>query len=114
MARGATRAGVTVRENVQVTGVLVEKGRVRGVATSAGRIAADVVINCAGMWGREVGRMAGVHLPLHACEHFYVVTEPSDEIPSGLPVLRVTDEGAYYKDDAGKNLLGAFGPKARP
>src|SRR5450432_2811959 len=74
MARGATKAGVTVRENVQVNGILVEKGRVKGVATSAGRIAADVVINCAGMWGRNVGRMAGVHLPLHACEHFYVVT----------------------------------------
>src|SRR5581483_1122780 len=114
MARGATKAGVTVRENTPVTGILVDKGRVRGVTTPAGRIAADVVINCAGMWGREVGRMAGVHLPLQACEHFYIVTEPSDEVPSGLPVLRVTDECAYYKQDAGKILLGAFEPRAKP
>jgi 4-methylaminobutanoate oxidase (formaldehyde-forming) len=114
MARGATKAGVAVRENVAVTSILVEKGRVKGVTTKAGRIAADVVINCAGMWGREVGRMAGVHLPLQACEHFYMLSEPSDEIPSGLPVLRVTDECAYYKEDAGKILLGAFEPKAKP
>jgi glycine cleavage system T protein len=114
MARGATKAGVSVRENVAVTGILVDKGRVKGVTTEAGRIAADIVINCAGMWGRRIGRMAGVHLPLQACEHFYVVTEPSEEIPSGLPVLRVTDECAYYKEDAGKILLGAFEPRAKP
>jgi 4-methylaminobutanoate oxidase (formaldehyde-forming) len=114
MARGATQAGITIRENVKVTDILTHRGRVTGVVTQAGRIAADVVINCAGMWGREVGRMAGVHLPLHACEHFYIVSEPSDEIPSGLPVLRVTDECAYYKEDAGKLMLGAFEPHAKP
>ncbi len=114
MARGAAKAGVCVRENTAVTGILTEKGRVKGVVTPEGRIAADVVVNCAGMWGRAVGRMAGVHLPLQACEHFYIVTEPSDEVPSGLPVLRVTDECAYYKEDAGKILLGAFEPKAKP
>src|SRR5262249_7241257 len=114
MARGAANAGVLIRENVRVTGVATGKGRVRGVETTAGPIAAEVVVNAAGMWGREGGRMAGVPLPLQACEHFYVVTEPSDQIPSGLPVLRVTDECAYYKEDAGKILLGAFEPKAKP
>jgi glycine cleavage system T protein len=114
MARGASKAGVTICEHVKVTGVRVEKARVRGVMTEAGPIAADVVVNCAGLWGRHVGRMAGVHLPLQACEHFYIVSEPSDEIPSGLPVLRVTDECAYYKEDAGKIMLGAFEPKAKP
>ena len=114
MARGATKAGVTILENIKVTGIATERGRVSGVVTQRGRIAADVVINCAGMWGREVGRMAGVHLPLHACEHFYIVSEPSDEIPHGLPVLRVTDECAYYKEDAGKIMLGAFEPNAKP
>jgi heterotetrameric sarcosine oxidase gamma subunit len=114
MARGATKAGITIRENVKVTAIVTDRGRVKGVVTQAGRIAADVVVNCAGMWGREVGRMAGVHLPLHACEHFYIVSEPSDEIPSGLPVLRVTDECAYYKEDAGKIMLGAFEPSAKP
>jgi glycine cleavage system T protein len=114
MARGATKAGVTILENTKVTGIVTQRGRVGGVVTQGGRIAADVVVNCAGMWGREVGRMAGVHLPLHACEHFYIVSEPSDAIPSGLPVLRVTDECAYYKEDAGKIMLGAFEPNAKP
>jgi 4-methylaminobutanoate oxidase (formaldehyde-forming) len=114
MARGASRAGVVIRENVEVTGILSANGRVTGVTTKAGSIASELVINCAGMWGRRVGRMAGVHLPLQACEHFYIVSEPSDEIPSGLPVLRVTDECAYYKEDAGKIMLGAFEEKAKP
>jgi 4-methylaminobutanoate oxidase (formaldehyde-forming) len=114
MARGATQLGATIRENVKIVGITRERGRVTGVRTEQGDIAAEVVVNCAGMWGREVGRMAGVHLPLQACEHFYVVSEPSDEVPKGLPVLRVTDECAYYKEDAGKIMLGAFEPKAKP
>jgi glycine cleavage system T protein len=114
MARGATMQGVIIRENVQVTGITRDKGRVTGVTTAQGPITAEVVVNCAGMWGREVGRMAGVTLPLQACEHFYIVSEPSNEIPAGLPVLRVTDECAYYKEDAGKIMLGAFEPKAKP
>lgn len=114
MARGASMQGVVVRENVKVTGISRRNGRVSGVLTEAGPIEAEIVVNCAGMWGRDVGRMAGVHLPLQACEHFYVVSEPSDEVPKGLPVLRVTDECAYYKEDAGKIMLGAFEPKAKP
>jgi 4-methylaminobutanoate oxidase (formaldehyde-forming) len=114
LARGATRAGVSIRDNTKVTGILVDKGRVRGVRSEAGPIAAEVVVNCAGMWGREVGRMAGVQLPLHACEHFYAVSEASADIPRGLPVLRMTDECAYYKEDAGKILIGAFEPNAKP
>ncbi len=114
MARGATQNGATIRENVKVTGITQASGRVTGVVTDQGPVAAEIVVNCAGMWGHEVGRMAGVHLPLQACEHFYVVSEPSDEIPKGLPVLRVTDECAYYKEDAGKMMLGAFEPKAKP
>src|SRR5262245_54764323 len=64
MARGAAKAGVTIRENVEVTGILSEGGHVRGVITKVGQIAADVVINCGGMWGGQIGRMVGVHLPL--------------------------------------------------
>src|SRR5262249_28421996 len=114
MARGASKAGIRILETVKVTGILSENGRVRGVVTQGGSVAADVVVNCAGMWGREVARMAGIELPLQACEHFYIVSEGSSEIPSGLPVLRVTDECSYYKEDAGKIMLGAFEPKAKP
>jgi glycine cleavage system T protein len=114
MAKGARMNGAKFFEHVKVTGVTRDSKRVTGVNTEYGDISADYVVNCAGMWGREVGRMAGVALPLQACEHFYIVTEASDQIPRNLPVLRVPDECAYYKEDAGKILLGAFEPKAKP
>lgn len=76
-------------------------------------ITCDHVVNCAGMWARDVGDMVGAAVPLHACEHFYIVTENIKGL-SKLPVLRVPDECAYYKEDAGKILLGAFEPVAKP
>ncbi|KAB2851361.1 MAG: FAD-dependent oxidoreductase [Hyphomicrobiaceae bacterium] len=114
LAKGARNQGVKVFENIKVTGILKKDGRVTGVTTADGEIAADFVVNAAGMWGREVGRMAGVNVPLMACEHFYVVTEPVAGMPKDLPVLRVPDECAYYKEDAGKILLGFFEPRSKP
>jgi len=72
-----------------------------------------MVVNCAGMWGHQVGRMLNTNVPLHACEHFYIVTEPIKGLTQ-MPVLRVPDECAYYKEDAGKILLGAFEPHSKP
>ncbi|PZN13932.1 MAG: FAD-dependent oxidoreductase, partial [Proteobacteria bacterium] len=114
LAKGARQRGVRIFEGVKVTGITKEKGRVTGVITDKGPIRAEYVVNCAGMWGREVGRMAGVNVPLQACEHFYVVTEANPNIPKNLPVLRVPDECAYYKEDAGKLLVGFFEPTAKP
>ena len=114
LARGARQAGARIFENVAVTAIHRENGRVTGVATGQGDIAADYVVNCAGMWGHAVGRMAGVNVPLHACEHFYILTESIPGLARDLPVLRVPDEHAYYKEDAGKLLLGAFEPVAKP
>jgi heterotetrameric sarcosine oxidase gamma subunit len=114
MAKGARNRGVKIFEHVKVTAILQERGRVTGVTTAHGTIHADVVVNCAGMWARDVGALAGVPLPLQACEHFYIVTEADPSVPRDLPVLRVPDECAYYKEDAGKILLGAFEPVAKP
>ncbi|MBT8457029.1 MAG: FAD-dependent oxidoreductase, partial [Alphaproteobacteria bacterium] len=117
LAKGARMHGAKVLEGVKVTGVDDDGTRVTGVryedAGEAGRIAADVVINCGGMWGRDLAASSGVTLPLHACEHFYLITEPIDGLTS-LPSLRVPDECAYYKEDAGKMMLGAFEPRAKP
>ena len=117
LAKGARQKGALVVEGVKVTGVTVAGRRATSVAWERGgergTIAADHVVNCAGMWGHEVGRMAGVNVPLHACEHFYIVTEPIPGLTQ-MPVLRVPDECAYYKEDAGKYLLGAFEPNAKP
>ncbi len=118
MAKGARQKGAKIVENVKVTGVSKADGRVTGVDWSTdngdqGHIKADYVVNCAGMWGHEVGKMAGVNVPLHACEHFYIVTEPIKGLEQ-MPVLRVPDECAYYKEDAGKYLLGCFEPNSKP
>ena len=117
LAKGARMRGATIAEGVKVTRVTTRDGRVTGVdyeaADGSGHIAADVVVNCGGMWGRDLAAQNGVTVPLHACEHFYLVTEPIDGL-GHLPVLRVPDECAYYKSDAGKMMLGAFEPKAKP
>lgn len=117
LAKGARQRGATIVENVKVTKVHTRAGRVTGVSWAQGEeqglIEADIVVNCAGMWARELGARNGVTIPLHACEHFYLVTEPIPGL-SRLPVLRVPDECAYYKEDAGKMMLGAFEPVAKP
>jgi glycine cleavage system T protein len=117
MAKGARQMGAKVLEQVLVTGIKRNGRRISGVEWSSagetGFIEADAVVNCGGMWGHEVGRMAGASVPLHACEHFYIVTEPIAGLTQ-LPVLRVPDECAYYKEDAGKILLGAFEPNSKP
>jgi 4-methylaminobutanoate oxidase (formaldehyde-forming) len=79
-----------------------------------GPIRAKKVVITGGMWSRDLAATIGVHLPLHAAEHFYIVTEPIAELPRNLPVLFVSDEYAYYKEDAGKLLLGCFEPNAKP
>ncbi|WP_299608939.1 FAD-dependent oxidoreductase [uncultured Tateyamaria sp.] len=118
LAKGARQRGAKIQERVAVTNIVRDGRRITGVDWqgedgSDGHIACDMIVNCAGMWGHEVGRMAGVNVPLQACEHFYIVTEAIKDLQQ-LPVLRVPDECAYYKEDAGKMLLGAFEPNAKP
>ncbi len=117
LAKGARMRGARVFEGVKVTGTTQAGGRVTGVDWEAGgargHVAAEVVVNCGGMWGRDLAAQAGVTVPLHACEHFYLITEPVAGLEQ-MPVLRVPEECAYYKVDAGKMMLGAFEPKAKP
>lgn len=118
LARGATKRGAKIYSRTRVTGMRKQGSRITGVSWQSedgdqGEIACDMVVNCAGMWARDVGKMAGVNVPLHACEHYYIVTDSVPDL-GDLPVLRVPDECAYYKEDAGKILLGMFEPKAKP
>src|SRR5437867_11536562 len=114
LARGARQGGATILENTGVTAVRVTNGRVSGVSTTRGDVACEVVVNCAGMWAREVGRMAGVALPLHASEHFYIVTEPMAGVSPNLPVLRDPDGYIYVREEVGGLLMGGFEPVAKP
>jgi glycine cleavage system T protein len=114
LARGARQGGATILENTAVTAVCVEHGRVAGVKTPAGDVTCEVVVNCAGMWAREIGRMAGVTVPLHASEHFYIVTQPMAGVKPDLPVLRDTDGYIYVREEVGGLLMGGFEPVAKP
>ncbi len=113
-AKAARQRGARIVEGCPVERILVECGRAVGVKTPFGEVRAGTVVIAAGMWSHALGRAIGVSLPLHAAEHFYVVTEPIPDLPRDLPVLRVMDECAYYKEEAGKILLGCFEPVAKP
>jgi 4-methylaminobutanoate oxidase (formaldehyde-forming) len=117
LAKGARQNRATIIEGVKVIEVITKDGRVTGVACEQNgerySIETENVVNCAGMWGRDLAARSGVTVPLHACEHFYIVTEPITGLKQ-LPVLRVPDECTYYKEDAGKMLVGAFELKAKP
>ncbi len=114
LIKGARQRGARVFENTAVSRILIERGRAVGVETAGGTIRADTVVLCGGMWSHRLAADAGAAVPLHAAEHFYIVTEPIAGIPPNLPVLRVQDECAYYKEDAGKLLMGCFEPIAKP
>ena len=114
LAKGARMGGAEIFENTKVERVQVDGDRVTGVETEAGTVMADHVVLACGMWTREFAKQIGVTVPLHACEHFYILTEAFEGVTPDLPVYRDYDHCAYYKEDAGKILLGAFEPKAKP
>ena len=114
LAKGAKSRGARIFENCAAQDILIENGKAVGVRTEFGEIRADMVVNCAGMWAHTLGAKAGTTVPLHAAEHFYIVTEPMEGLHSNMPVLRDPDGCAYFKEDAGKLLVGWFEPVAKP
>ena len=118
LAKGARNRGVKIVEGVEVTGVPSERGRVSGVrVTHDGEtrdIACEIVVNCAGQWARQFGRLAGVNVPLYSAEHFYIVTDRIDGVHPMLPVLRDPDGLIYYKEEVGGLVMGGFEPQAKP
>jgi len=114
LAKGARNLGVGIVEGVEVTGIQVKNGRAVGVDTNQGPVRAEVVINCAGMWARQIGKMAGVEIPLQATEHYYLITEPMEGVSPDMPVLEDVDRYAYYREEVGGLMLGLFEPVAVP
>ena len=114
LAKGARAGGVRIFERTQVTAITTDRGRVSGVETPRGAIKAEFVVNCAGMWAREVGRLAGVNVPLQAAEHYYLISEPIEGLHPLLPILRDPGNSAYIREEAGKIMLGLFEDVARP
>jgi glycine cleavage system aminomethyltransferase T/glycine/D-amino acid oxidase-like deaminating enzyme len=118
LAKGARLGGARIVEGCRVTGFTVADGtsgpRVTGVRTDLGDVEADVVVNCGGMWAHALGRLAGVTVPLHAAEHFYVVTEQVEGTHPDLPVMRDPDGWTYFKEEVGGLVVGGFEPDAKP
>ncbi|HVY00832.1 MAG TPA: FAD-dependent oxidoreductase [Pseudorhodoplanes sp.] len=114
LARGARMRGVRIFEQTRVNEIHVGNGAVTGVGTDRGDIKAEVVVNCAGQWAKQVGRLCGVTVPLHSAEHMYIVTGRIDGVHPDLPVLRDPDGYIYVKEEVGGLLVGGFEPEAKP
>jgi heterotetrameric sarcosine oxidase gamma subunit len=114
LARGARMHGARIIEGVPVTGFLTCRGAVTGVRTPQGDIEAEYVVNCAGMWARQLGELAGVNIPLQAAEHYYLLTEPIDGVDSDWPVLEDPANYGYYREEGAGLMLGLFEPVCAP
>ncbi len=114
LAKGARTGGAKIFEDVKVTDIQLKKGAVSAVITDRGMINCEIVVNCGGMWAREIGKWVGVSVPLQAAEHMHIVTTPIEGVPKDLPVLRDMDGYIYFREETGGLLMGGFEPVAKP
>jgi len=114
LAKGARLAGARVLEGVAATGILRERGVVKGVRTPFGDIEAEFVVNCAGMWARQLGEGTGVNIPLQAAEHYYLITDKVPGLEKSFPVLEDPSSYGYYREEVGGLMIGLFEPVCAP
>ncbi len=114
LAKGARMGGVRILEDTPVIGITTRGERVTGVVTAHGPIEAEYVVNCGGMWAKEVGAMAGVTVALQAIEHAYLITEPFEGMSPDQPIFEDPDRFAYYREETGGLMVGLFEPVSAP
>jgi glycine/D-amino acid oxidase-like deaminating enzyme len=114
LAKGARQQGARIIEGVPATGFLTRNGTVTGVRTGRGDIEAEYVVNCTGMWARQLGELAGVSIPLQAAEHYYLLTEPIAQVSRDWPVLEDPANYGYFREEGGGLMLGMFEPVCAP
>jgi 4-methylaminobutanoate oxidase (formaldehyde-forming) len=114
LAKGARMRGVQIFQNTPVTGVLTRNGAVTGVRTQRGEIRSEFVVNCAGMWARQLGEQSGVTIPNQAAEHYYLITDKIDGISADFPVLEDPSVNAYFREETGGLMIGLFEPDCAP
>jgi sarcosine dehydrogenase len=110
LAKGARMHGAKIVEGVTVTGFRTDGRRITHVETTQGDIACDKVVNCGGMWARELGAMAGVAVPLHPVKHQYIITEKIGGLSPDAPTLRDPDRRTYFKEEVGGLVMGGYEP----
>ena len=114
LAKGARKGGAKIYEQSPVETILTKNGRVHGVRVNGQDVECEYVVLATGMWSRQIGEKIGVSIPLYPAEHFYVITEPIEKLSPTLPVIRDFDSSVYFKEDAGKLLIGIFEGKSIP
>ncbi len=114
LSKGARMQGATVLEGVTALDVLTRNGAVTGVRTAQGDIACEYVVNCAGMWARQLGARSGVSIPLQSAEHYYLITEPVPGIDRAWPVLEDPGCYGYYREEGGGLMVGLFEAACAP
>ncbi|HAF69279.1 MAG TPA: FAD-dependent oxidoreductase [Acidimicrobiaceae bacterium] len=114
LIKGARQGGATVVEGVAVQRLLKNGDTCVGIETEDGHVVeAETVVMAAGMWTRQLAETIGVNVPLQACEHFYIVTEPLQGVERGMPIVRDPSNYTYFKEETGKIMAGFFEPKAK-
>ena len=114
IAKGARMKGVKILQNTPVTGVLARNGTVTGVRTDKGEIRSEFVVNCAGMWARQLCEKSAVTIPNQAAEHYYLITEEIEGMHADLPILEDPSVNAYYREETGGLMIGLFEPDCAP
>ena len=114
LAKGARQKGVRIIQKISATGVTSDNGRVTGVVTDRGTIKCEFAVNCAGMWARQFGAIAGVSVPNQAAEHYYLITEPISGMSRTFPIIEDPSSHGYYREEAGGLMIGLFEPICAP
>jgi len=114
MAKGARQQGVTIAQGVSVVDVVTHNGAVHSVVTDHGTIECEYVVNCAGMWARQLGARSGVNIPLQAAEHYYLITEQMEGIDPNWPVIEDPGNFGYYREEVGGLMIGLFETRCAP
>lgn len=110
LAKGARMHGAKLHEGVTVTGFAMDGRRITAVHTTQGTIHCEKVVNCGGMWAREIGAMAGINVPLQPVKHQYIITEKIDGLSPDAPTLRDPDRRTYFKEEVGGLVMGGYEP----
>ena len=114
LAKGARQQGVTIAQGVTVTGVETRNGAVHSVVTDQGTVECEYVVNCAGMWARQLGALSGVTIPLQSAEHYYLITERMEGLDPSWPVIEDPANYGYYREEVGGLMIGLFEPVCAP
>jgi len=114
LAKAAKKEGAQIFEKSPVDEIITKHGKISGVKVNGQKIDCEYIVLASGMWSRQIAEKAGVNIPLYPAEHFYIITDPIENLSKTLPVIRDFDNRTYFKEDAGKLLVGIFEGKSIP